>query len=103
MVRPWLIIQDRKISIENENRCRELWCAKKYTNKEGHKSEGKYTKRHPSLHLFTIEGRCRDGALYIYLHFYILVCLCTFWHTIIFSDFSVLFLYFFLVMFSVML
>ena len=26
----------------------------KYTNKEGYKSEGKYTKPHPSLHLFTI-------------------------------------------------
>ena len=37
-----------------------------------------------------------DEALYIYLHFYILPCLCTFWHAIptsffIFNDFSVLY------------
>ena len=37
-----------------------------------------------------------DGALYIDLHFYILPCLCTFWHAIstslfIVNDFSVFF------------
>ena len=31
----------------------------------GYKSEGKYTKPYPSLHLFTVEWRCRDRALYI--------------------------------------
>ena len=34
------------------------------------KSDGKYTKPHPSLHLFTKEQRCRNWALYIYYHFY---------------------------------
>ena len=40
------------------------------------------TKPHPSLHLFTIEWKSRDEALYIYLHVYILSCWCTFSHAI---------------------
>ena len=70
------------------------WRAKKYTDKEGYKSEGKYTK--PCSYIFTL--LCKDvgidEALYIDLHFCILPCLCTFWHAIptslcIFNDFSV--------------
>ena len=38
----------------------------KSTQTRKDKSDGKYTKPHPSLHLFTKEQRCRDEALYIY-------------------------------------
>ena len=31
-------------------------------------SDGKYTNPHPSLHLFTKDQKCREGALYIYHH-----------------------------------
>ena len=42
------------------------------------KSDGKYTKPYPSLHLFTIEQKCRKG-LCIFTITFILPCLCTFW------------------------
>ena len=53
------------------------------TREDGYKSEGKYTKPHPCIFL-TLKcncsvKRCRgDKALYSYLHFYILPCLCYF-------------------------
>ena len=51
-------------------RCRD-GKPKSNTNKGGYQSEGKYTK----LYLFTLQlhfsvKRCRDEALFIYLHFY---------------------------------
>ena len=72
------------------------WCAKKYTDKEGYKSEGKYTKPHPYIFTLLCKDVGMDEALYIDLHFYILPCLCTFQHTIptslfIFNNFSVLY------------
>ena len=89
------VTKERKI-IKNEKRCRNGVPKSAQTRKD--KSDGKYTKPHPSLHLFTKEQRCRNWALYIYHHFY--PCLCIFWHAIptslfIFNDFSFLFPYFF--------
>ena len=46
----------------------------KSTQTRKDKSDGKYTKPHPSLHLFTKDQRCRDEALYIYHHLSFLVC-----------------------------
>ena len=51
---------------------RDVGMACQKVHKQGRidKSDGKYTKPHPSLHLFKKEQRCRDEALYIYHHFY---------------------------------
>ena len=88
--------QERKI-IKNEKRCRNGVPKSMRTRKV--KSDGKYTKPHPSLHLFTKEQRCRNEALYIHQHFYPSLFV-YFWHAIptslfIFNDFSFLFLHFF--------
>ena len=85
-------IRERKI-IKNEKRCR--YGMPKSTQIRKDKSDGKYTKPHPSLHLFTKEQRCC-----IFTITFIFPCSCTFWHAIptslfIFNDFSFLFLHFF--------
>ena len=71
-------------------RCRNGMPKSTRTRKD--RSDGKYTKPHPSLHLFTKQQRCRNWALYIYHHFnpFLFVY---FWHAIptslfIFNDFS---------------
>ena len=75
----------------------------KSTQTRKDKIDGKYTKLHPSLHLFTKSKDVGIG-LCIFTITFILPCLCTFWHAIPtslhFNDFSFLFLHFFLVMFS---
>ena len=50
----------------NEKRHRNRVLKGVQTRKD--KSDGKYTKPYPSLHLFTIEQKCRNWALYIYLY-----------------------------------
>ena len=55
-----------------------------------YEKEDKYTKHYP-YNCTLVSKRCRDGALYIYLHFYklsFLPCLHTFWHAIPTSLFS---------------
>ena len=49
------IIITRKLkNIKNERRCRDSM-TKNDTNKRGYKSEGKYTKPYPPLHLITLQ------------------------------------------------
>ena len=55
----YVCIQERKI-IKNEKRCRNGVPKSTQTRKD--KSDGKYTKPHSSLHLFTKEQRCWDEA-----------------------------------------
>ena len=58
----------------------------KCTNRGGSKSEGKYTKLHPSLHLLTIQYILLDPLLFVYFLAHHLDI------SFIFTDFSFLFL-----------
>ena len=66
------------IIIKNERRCRNGMSESLQTKKD--KSDGKYTKPHPPLHLFTKEQRCRK-QLCIFTITFILPYLCTFWRS----------------------
>ena len=60
----------------------EGWHAKRCANKVGiYKSEGKYIKPIPATFSY-YSKKCRDRALYIYFHFYLIPCLNTLWHAI---------------------
>ena len=63
---PHIPLHVRKKIIKNERRCRNGVPKCMQTRKD--KSDGKYTKPHPSLHLYSYVKRCRDGALYTYHH-----------------------------------
>jgi len=68
-----LILQERKI----KKRCRNG--VPKSTQSLTRKDKSKYTKPHPSLHLFTKSKDVGIG-LCIFTITFILPCLCTFWH-----------------------
>ena len=63
-------IQERKI-IKNERRCGDGMPKNTQTREDLKVKVNIITKLHPSIHLFTIQWRCRDGTLYIYHHFYV--------------------------------
>ena len=80
----WMLV---RIFITKSWLVKKKWCRdgmSKCTHKQGrYVTKMKVTIHRPTHHyiFFTIEWRCRDGALY-YLHIYNFPCLCVFWHAI---------------------